>query len=148
LPVADTEFLFGMRDRDSKHQYVKCILDELERVAPDRKKELVIPPVALFELVIMCMSENKDVDIIIEILDQIKDIASRYKLEILDFSQDQLAKGLTIYKELERGFFDSLVAGTALAHDNIVLGDDDAFLEITGLRRIGLAEYSSKLRRR
>lgn len=148
LPVADTEFLFGMRDCDSKHQHVKCILDELERIAPDRKKELVIPPVALFELVIVCMSENKGVDIIIEILDLIKDIASRYKLEILDFSPDQLVKGLTVYKEFERGFFDSLVAGTALAYDNIVLGDDNAFLNIADLRRIGLAEYSSKLGRR
>lgn len=148
MPVADTEFLFGMRDSDSKHQHVKSILDELERIAPDRKKELVIPPIAHFELVIVCMSENRSVDTIIQTLELIKDIASRYKLEILDFNFDQLIKGLTVYKEFERGFFDSLVAGSALAHDNLVLGDDDAFLNIPNLKRTRLAQYSSELRKR
>lgn len=148
LPVADTEFLFGMRDSDPKHQHVKCILDELERITPDRKKELVIPPIALFELVIVCMSENKTVDVIIETLELIKDVASRYKLEILDFNFDQLIKGLTIYKEFERGFFDSLLAGSALAHDNVILGDDDAFLNIPNLKRTKFAQYSSELRKR
>ncbi|MBS7625778.1 PIN domain-containing protein [Candidatus Bathyarchaeota archaeon] len=148
MPVADTEFLFGMRDSDPKHQHVKCILDELERTAPDRRKELVIPPMALFELVIVCMSENKAVNVIIETLELIKDIASSYKLEVSHFNFDQLIKGLTIYRDLRRGFFDSLLAGSALTHDNVILGDDDAFLNIPNLKRIKLAQYSSELRRR
>ena len=148
MPVTDTEFLFGMRDSDPKHQYVKSILDELERIAPDRKKELVIPPMALFELVIVCMSENRSVEVIIQTLELINDIASRYKLEILDFKVDQLVKGLTVYKQSRRGFFDSLLAGSALAHDNVILGDDDAFLNIPSLKRTKLAQYSSELRKR
>ena len=34
-----------------------------------------------------------------------------------------------------------------MAYGNTVLGDDDAFLNITNLRKIGLAEYSPKLRK-
>jgi len=137
-----------MRDSDSKHQHVRSVLEQLERIAPDRKKELVIPPIALFEIVIVCMSENKSVDVIIQTLELIKDIASKYKLEILDFNFDQLTKGLTVYKEFERGFFDSLVAGSALAHDNLILGDDDAFLNIPNLKRTTFSQYSSELRKR
>jgi len=40
-----------------------------------------------------------------------------------------------------------LRTGAALAYGNTVLGDDDAFLNITNLRKIGLAEYSPKLRK-
>jgi len=137
-----------MRDSDPKHQHVKSILDELERAAPDRKKDLAIPPIALFELVIVCMSEGKTADVIIQTLELIRDIASRYKLEILGFNFDQLVKGLAVYKESGRGFFDSLVVGSALVHDGVVLGDDDSFLNIPGLRRKGLVQYSSELRQR
>jgi len=148
LPVADTEFLFGMRDSDPKHKHVKGILDELERIAPDRKKELVIPSIALFELVIVCMSENKPADTIVQTLELIKDISSRYKLEILDLNFEQLIRGLTVYREFERGFFDSLVVGSTLAHDNVIIGDDDAFLNIPNLKRLRLVQYLDELRKR
>ena len=66
---------------------------------------------------------SADPDVAIQALELTRDISSRCKLEILDFDFDQLIKGLTVYREFERGFFDSLVAGAALAQDNIALGD-------------------------
>ncbi len=146
LPVADTEFLFGMRSSDPKHTYVKSILDELERVHPGRRKELAVPPLAIFEMVIVCMSEGKRVDTIIETLKLIKDIVSQYKLDITEFSIDQVVKGLAIYKGLKRGFFDSLIAGSALTRDNVVIGDDKAFLNIPNLKRKTLKQYLKELK--
>lgn len=147
LPIADTEFLFGMRDVDPKHRYVKAILNELDRIAPERKKELVIPPSAIFELLIVCTSEGKPINAIIPTLTLVKDIISQYKLEIMEFTIDQFVEGLTIYKDFKRGFFDSLIAGSALIHDHIVIGDDDAFLGIPNLKRKNLSQYLNELKK-
>jgi len=148
LPVADTEFLFGMRDSDPKHVYVRSILEELERTYPDRRKELTISPLAIFELVIVCMGARKRIDTIIEAIKLIDDTISRYKLGILDFSIEQVVKGLTVYKDLKRGFFDSLMAGSALVHDRVIIGDDEAFLNIPNLKRETLKQYLEELKRR
>nr|MDO8135692.1 PIN domain-containing protein [Candidatus Njordarchaeum guaymaensis] len=145
MPVADTEFLFGMRSSDTKHGYVRSILDELERANPDKKKELSIPPMAIFEFAIVCMSEGKGINTIIETLELIDDITTRYKLGIIEFNPDQLVKGLAVYRDLKRGFFDSLTAGSALAHDGIIIGDDEAFLSIPNLRRKTLKQYLEEL---
>ena len=146
LPVADTEFLFGMRSSDTKHGYVRSILEELERAYPDKRKELSIPPLAIFEVVIVCMSEGKGINTIIETLELINDIISRYKLGIMEFNVDQLVKGLAVYRDLKRGFFDSLIAGSALAHDGVIIGDDEAFLNIPNLRRKTLKQYLEELK--
>jgi len=148
LPVADTEFLFGMRSSDPKHMYVRSILEELERAYPDRRKELIIPPLAIFELAIVCMSAGKRISTIIETIKLIDDALSRYKLSIMDFNIEQVVEGLTIYKDLKRSFFDSLMAGTALAHDRIIIGDDEAFLNIPNLRRETLKQYLEELKKR
>ena len=146
MPVADTEFLFGMRSSDTKHGYVRSILDELETAYPDKKKELSIPPLAIFEVVIVCMSEGKEINTIIETLELIDDITTRYKLGIIEFDPDHLVKGLAVYRDFKRGFFDSLMAGSALAHDGIILGDDEAFLNIPNLRRKTLKQYLEELK--
>lgn len=146
MPVADTEFLFGMRSSDTKHGYVRSILEELERAYPDKRKELSIPPLAIFEVVIVCMSEGKGINTIIETLELINDIISRYKLGIMEFNVDQLVKGLAVYRDLKRGFFDSLIAGSALAHDGVIIGDDEAFLNIPNLRRKTLKQYLEELK--
>jgi len=146
LPVLDTEFLFAMRHSDSKHHFIKSILDDLERIAPDKKKELVIPPLAIFELVIVCMSEGKTIEIIIQTLELIKDIIARYKLEIIGFNLDQVIRGLGVYKDFKRGFFDSLIAGSALAYDGVIIGDDEAFLNIPNLIRKSFSQYLKELR--
>jgi len=146
LPVADTEFLFGMRSSDTKHGYVRSILDELETAYPDKKKELSIPPLAIFEVVIVCMSEGKEINTIIETLELIDDITTTYKLGIIEFNADHLVKGLAVYRDFKRGFFDSLMAGSALAHDGIILGDDEAFLNIPNLRRKTLKQYLEELK--
>ena len=148
LPVADTEFLFGMRDSDPKHVYVRSILEELERAYPDRRKELTIPPMAIFELVIVCMSAGKRIGTIIETIKVIDDALSRYKLSIMDFNVEQVVEGLAIYKNLKRGFFNSLMAGSALAHDGVIIGDDEAFLNIPNLKRETLKQYSEELKKR
>ena len=146
MPVADTEFLFGMRSSDTKHGYVRSILDELETAYPDKKKELSIPPLAIFEVVIVCMSEGKGINTIIETLELIDDITTTYKLGIIEFNADHLVKGLAVYRDFKRGFFDSLMAGSALAHDGIILGDDEAFLNIPNLRRKTLKQYLEELK--
>ena len=148
MPVADTEFLFGMRSSDTKHRYVKSILDELERAYPSKRKELTIPPLAIFEVVIVCMSEGKGVNTIIETVELINDIISTYKLDIMEFNADQVVKGLSVYRDFKRGFFDSLIAGSALTYDNIIIGDDEAFLTIPDLKRKTLKEYLEELRSR
>ena len=146
MPVADTEFLFGMRSSDTKHGYVRSILDELERAYPDKRKELSIAPLVIFEVVIVCMSEGKGINTIIETLELINDIISRYKLGTVEFNVDQLVKGLAVYRDFKRGFFDSLIAGSALAHDGIIIGDDEAFLNIPNLRRKTLKQYLEELK--
>ncbi|MDI6655546.1 MAG: PIN domain-containing protein [Candidatus Hydrothermarchaeota archaeon] len=137
LPVADTEFLFGMRSTDPKHIFVKRILES--------KPDLTIPSFAIFEMVVVLLSEGKSKDVIIETLELINSIIKKYNLKVMDLNIKQLTTGLTIYDR--RGLFDSLIAGCALLYDGIVIGDDEHFLGIAGLRRKTLRQYLDEVKK-
>lgn len=143
--MADTEFLFGMRSSDSKYKAVRAILDELERLYPNRVKELLIPPIAIFEVIIVCISQGVKLGDVVNALTLFEDIMSRYKLGFMKFGLRQVIRGLSLYGGFKRSFFDSLIAGSALEEDGIIVGDDEAFLNIPGLRRMTLREYLDDL---
>lgn len=98
MPVVDTEFLFGMRSSDPKHSYVKAIL-ELDG------GNLAVPPFAIFELVVVCLSEKKSIDVVIQTLDLIEDIIRRYDLRIMAFEIESIVKGLDNIPKIWEGLF-------------------------------------------
>ncbi|MGI0081671.1 MAG: hypothetical protein ACRECH_18880 [Nitrososphaerales archaeon] len=51
---------------------------------------------------------------------------------------DLLALASEIESKNMLSFFDSLIAGSALAFDGIVVGDDEAFDRVRGLKRVAL----------
>lgn len=133
MPVVDTEFLFGMRANDKKHALVKKILES--------RHEIQIPSLAVFEVMVVCLSEGKGSAVAIETLDLIQHVINQHNLRIIPFDVGQLMSGLKIYGG-GIGLFDALIAGVALMHDETVLGDDDDFLGIGGLKRVTLKEYA------
>lgn len=134
MPVADTEFLFALSSGDAKHKIVRAILQK-------KRRELLVPQIALFELIIVLLSEGKKAESAIKAVRTVEAILRGYGLEMLPFDAEQLVRGLEIYRDYKRGFFDSLIAGCALAHDGIVLGDDDHFMGISGLERKTFKQY-------
>lgn len=134
MPVVDTEFLFGIRSTDPRHVYVRSILET-------KRKDLVVPPLAIFELVIVCLSEGKTPEVVIQILELIESVVLKYDLKIMSFDIEQLMEGLAVYKDFKKGFFDSLIAGSALTYDGVIIADDEHFLGIRNSERKTLRQY-------
>lgn len=137
MPIVDTEFLFGMRSTDQKHVFVKRILES--------KPELTVPSFAIFEMVAVLLSEGKNKEVVIETLELVNSIIKKYNLKVMNLDIKQLTTGLAIYNR--RGLFDSVIAGCALTYDGIVIGDDDHFLGIAGLRRKTLRQYLDEVKK-
>jgi len=124
--VIDTEFLFALNETDPKHSEIKVILEK-------KRTNLKIPSVAIFEYILVLLSKNTSNETIIEALTVLTDIFNEYNLQILKLDLSQLIEGLKLRSAYKFGFFDSLIAGTALASKELLIGDDKIFGQIKEL---------------
>jgi predicted nucleic acid-binding protein len=124
--ILDTEFLFGLNETDPKHSKIKEILDS-------KRKSLKIPSIAVFEYILVLLSKNISNETIIESLSILNDIFNEYDLKILELDLNQLIEGLKLRSAYRFGFFDCLIAGTAIASKELLIGDDKIFKNIKEL---------------
>lgn len=145
-PVADTEFLFALRSTDKKHALAREILQEVGGGKRGASTRPLMPPVAVVELVMVLLSEGKEVKEIQKVLELIEEISERYGLGFAGFSLGQMLAGLSIYEASRIRLFDSLMAGVAKDMDTEIVGDDPDF-EIRGLKHLTFREYLDTLRK-
>ena len=126
MVIIDTEFLFALNETDPKHSKIMTILD-------NKRKSLKIPSIAIFEYVLVLLSRNTSNETIVESLSVLADIFNEYDLQILKLDISQLIEGLKLRSAYRFGFFDCLIAGTALASKELLIGDDNIFGNIKEL---------------
>ncbi len=126
MVIIDTEFLFALNETDAKHPEIKIILEK-------KRTNLKIPSVALFEYILVLLLKNTSNETIIEALSVLTDIFNEYNLQILKLDMSQIIEGLKLRSAYKFGFFDSLIAGTALAAKKLLIGDDKIFEQIKEL---------------
>lgn len=126
MVILDTEFLFALNETDPKHPEIKNILEK-------KRSNLKIPSVAIFEYILVLLSKNISNETIIESLSVLTDIFNEYNLQILKLDISQLIEGLKLRSAYKFGFFDCLIAGTALASKELLIGDDKIFGQIKEL---------------
>lgn len=146
VPVVDTEFLFALRSTDKKHAVAKEILQEIGGEKRGASTRPLMPPVAVVELVMVLLSDGKEVKEIQKVLELIEEISERYGLGFAGFNLGQMLAGLSIYEASRIGLFDSLMAGVAKDMDTEIVGDDPDF-EIGGLKHLTFREYLDTLRK-
>ena len=146
VPVVDTEFLFALRSTDKKHALVKEILQEISSEKRRLRAGPLIPPVAVVELVMVLLSEEKETEEIRKVLELMEDISQRYELGFARFDLSQIIAGLSFYEASRIGLFDSLIAGVATDMDTEIVGDDPDF-EIKGGKHLTFREYLNVLRK-
>ena len=98
-----------------------------------KRTNLKIPSVAIFEYILVLLLKNTSNETIIEALSVLTDIFNEYNLQILKLDISQLIEGLKLRSAYKFGFFDCLIAGTALASKELLIGDDKIFGEIKEL---------------
>jgi len=126
MVIIDTEFLFALNETDSKHPEIKNILEK-------KRTNLKIPSIAILEYILVLLSKNTSNETIIEALSVLTDIFNEYNLQILKLDISQLIEGLKLRSAYKFGFFDCLIAGTALASKELLIGDDKIFGQIKEL---------------
>jgi len=82
---------------------------------------------------LVLLLKNTSNETIIEALSVLTDIFNEYNLQILKLDISQLIEGLKLRSAYKFGFFDCLIAGTALASKELLIGDDKIFGEIKEL---------------
>jgi len=130
LPVADTDLLFALSPRDPKHRVVLQLV---------RKLDIVVPDVVVLEFALVLRNRGKSPQEIRAALQALHTIMERLHLPLLPtLSPSLLSLACELEQRYQLTFFDSLVAATALLHDNQVVSDDKAFDKVRGLTRIPL----------
>ncbi len=152
VPIAETQFLFALRDVDPQNGIARQILEKTKERADFSLK---IPPVAFIELISVLFSQSPTrkskksrsdtTSRIKQILNVIDKILDECRIGIADFNLDQLISAMSIYNSTSIGLFDSLIAGVADDLKAEVVSDDEDF-EVAGLKRLGFIEYLRVLR--
>lgn len=136
MVILDTEFLFSLNETAPKHSKIKDILD-------NKHQNLKIPSIAIFEYILVLLSKNISNETIIESLSVLNDIFKAYDLKILELDLNQLIEGLKLRSAYKFGLFDCLIAGTAIASNELLIGDDKIFKDIKELTWQNYQSYIS-----
>jgi predicted nucleic acid-binding protein len=126
MVIVDTEFLFALNENAPKHSKISIILEK-------KRKNIKIPSIAIFEYILVLLSKNISNETIVESLSVLNDIFKEYELNILELDLNQLIEGLKLRGAYKYGLFDCLIAGTALASKELLIGDDKIFGSIKEL---------------
>lgn len=141
MVIIDTEFLFGLSENDPKHSKIQKILEK-------SSKDLKVPALTIFEYILVLLSKNRSNETIIEALLIIEDIFKESDMKILELEIKQIINGLKLHSAYQFGLFDCLIAGTAIASKELLIGDDTIFQKIRELEWKNYSSYINFLEER
>ncbi len=131
MPVLDTQVLFALSPKDPKHSSAMKLLES--------HQDLVATDASVFEFGLVLRARGRKISEIRESLLALSQFflsrgvreEKTIDIELLVLSSDIESKNMLSY-------FDSLIAASALVVDGAVVGDDEAFDRVPGLKRIAL----------
>jgi len=132
MPVVDTEVIFALNPRDHKHQEALRLLEG--------GRGLVVPDTAVFEFQVVLRARGKSPLEVKMALLAVNEALFRHGVrEVKTMSSSLLAIQCELEEVYGLSYFDSLLAASALAVDQRIVSDDEAFDKVPQLNRIPLS---------
>ncbi|KXB00551.1 hypothetical protein AKJ47_01070 [candidate division MSBL1 archaeon SCGC-AAA261G05] len=133
MPAVDTEALFAFNPKDSKHEQVIELLK--------RQSDVIAPDTALLEFQIVVRNRRRKATEVRKAMLALREALARYEVkEASTLTSSVLVHQCELEEEYELSYFDSLVAASALALDQKIISDDEAFDRIPDLERVPLSK--------
>jgi predicted nucleic acid-binding protein len=131
MPVVDTEILFALDPKDSKHtQAMRRLRSEAD---------LKVPDAAVLEFQLVLRARGKSSQDTKEALLAVSSILLEHNVaEVRTIDTSTLALQCEIESKHGLSYFDSLIAASTLSVDGKILSDDRAFDAVPGIARIPL----------
>ncbi len=137
MPVIDTEVLFALNPRDTKHQHALNLFKE--------DISLIVPDTAILEFQMVLRGRGTSVADTKLALVALHEALNRNKVrEVNTIGTNLLALQCDLEERHHLSFFDSLIAASALTLDHILVSDDEAFGKIPDLTLIPLSKPIQK----
>ena len=132
MPVLDTQVLFALSPKDPKHSKVLKILE--------KRQDLVVPDTSILEFELVLKGRGRNISETREALLALSEfLSSRGVKEEKTINIDVLVLSSDLQSNSRLSYFDSLVAASALSLDSLIVGDDESFDLVPGLKRIELS---------
>jgi len=133
MPIADTEVLFAINPKDSRHQHAMRIFKEIS--------SLTAPDTALLEFQTVLRAHNiAPSEVKIALLALHEALRRNHVEEVKTMNTSLLALQCELEEQYGLSYFDSLIAASALITDRKVVSDDNAFNRVPELKRIPLSK--------
>ena len=133
MPVIDTEILFALNPKDSKHEYAFRLLKE--------RDDLTVTDTAILEFQSVLRARGRRTTEVKIALLALHEALKRHMVkEAKTIEANLLALQCDLEERYELSYFDSLIAASTLALDRIVVSDDRAFNKVPGIERIPLVK--------
>ncbi len=137
MPVIDTEVLFALNPRDSKHEHALNLFKEAI--------SLVVPDTAILEFQMVLRGRGSSVSDTKLALGALHEALNLNKVkEVNTLGTNLLALQCKLEERHHFSYIDSLIAASALTLDNVLVSDDDAFKKIPDLTLIPLTKNISR----
>ena len=134
MPVADTELLFLLNPKDSKHKKALEILEKF-------RGRLYVPDTALLEFEVVLRSRGRKQTDIKKAFTALKFIFEEYSIkEVKTIDTSLILKHLELSENYGLSYFDSLIAASAISLDGIIVSDDEDFDFIEEVKRIPITK--------
>ena len=134
MPILDTEFIMGLGSADRKH---RDVLKTLEKIKEGEIENVVVTDTAIWEVYTVLRNRGR-VDEIGHIFRRLNEVCEEYEIKEMNlFSKELILRHITIEKDHDLNFFDSLLAASAENHDHSIISSDRIY-EKLGLKRIPL----------
>ena len=135
--IVDTEFLFGLNPADRHHNGCRKILEDLSN-------QLIIPGFAVFEFVLVMLSRKKNVSEARAALEALQKITLKYKVREAKIGLEEIIEGLRVLETYPtKTFFDGMMVAAALLADKEIIGNDESFENVFGLKVQGIPSINS-----
>ena len=131
MPVIDTEVLFSLNPRDSKHEFALRLLKA--------RDDLMAPDTAIFKFQVVLRARGRNPSEIKIALWALHEALARHAVkEVKTITTDLLVLQCDLEKRYEPSYFDSLIAASTLALDRNIVSDDKSFNKVPEIERIPL----------
>lgn len=135
MPIVDTQFLFALNPKDKHHTGA---LNILEKVKIGEVRDLVVTDTAIFEYYLVLRSRGVELEDIKSLFGALNEILGKYGIkELKTLNKDLFVKQISIEKDHDLNFFDSLLAASAENYDHSIISSDKVYDKL-GLKRIPL----------
>ncbi|OLS18628.1 MAG: hypothetical protein HeimC3_49060 [Candidatus Heimdallarchaeota archaeon LC_3] len=138
MVIVDTEFLFGLRQEDKNYRQCRGIVEK-------KSQSLEIPGIALLEVILVMMSQQKTFAQILGFLEALLELNTLYSIKEKKMGLKELIEGIkTLESDPSISLFDGLIIGAARMDGKDILGNDPIYQELQDIKGWRFTDYLKK----